>query len=83
MQDRRSYVSQYTVLNLGVLVCSNVNERNGVQRVGSIRSTILIQSMVGITVVGDDDYFIIVCLAASTVSFTHSSMAFTAFSIAS
>ena len=60
MQNRRSYVSQYTVLNLGVLVCSNVNERNGIQRVGSIRSTILIQSVVGITVVGDDDYFIAV-----------------------
>lgn len=58
MQDGRSYIRQYTVLYLSILIGRNINKRNGIQRVGRIRRTVLVQGMVGITVVGTDDYLV-------------------------
>ena len=60
MQDGRSYIRQYTVLYLSILIGRDINKRNGIQRVGRIRRTVLVQGMVGITVVGNDDYLVIV-----------------------
>ena len=75
VQDRRSNICQYTIFHFSILILCYIYKWNRVQRVSRIRCTIFIQCMVGITVVGNNDYFIIISLAASTVSFTHSSIA--------
>ena len=44
-EDGRSYIRQYTVLYLSILIGRDINKRNGIQRVGRIRRTILVQGM--------------------------------------
>ena len=64
MEDGRSYVGQHTVLYLSILVVRHVNEGHRVQRVSSVGRTVGVQSVVGITVVGDDDHLITVGLGS-------------------
>ena len=63
MQDRRSDVREDTVLYLSGLVLGNVNERNRIQGVCRVRRAILVQGVVGVTVVSDDDNLVVVCLS--------------------
>ena len=42
-----------------------VNEGNGIERVGGVGSAVGILGVVGITVVGDDDNFIVACTLGS------------------
>ena len=55
MQDAGSHICQYTVLYLSILVLCYIDERNSIQGVRRIGSSVGIQGIVGISVVGNDD----------------------------
>ena len=84
-RDGRSYIRQYTVFYLSILFGRDIKQTERVQRVSRIRRTVLVQGMVGITVVGNDDYLVIVGFGSFHRIF-HTfvdSFFFTAFSMAS
>ena len=56
VEDRRSHVGKDTIGNLSrlVLIVTYIDERNRVQRVGSIRSAIRVNCVIGITVVSNE-----------------------------
>ena len=58
VEDRRSYVGQHTVLHLGMLVLRYIDKGNGVQRVSRVGRAVLVDGIVGITVVSNDDGFV-------------------------
>ena len=60
MQDRRSDIGQDTVFHFCIFVFCHVYKRNRVQGVSRVGSTVFVERVIGITVVGDDDYFIAV-----------------------
>ena len=76
VENRWSHISKTAVLYLGILVGCYIYERYRIQRVGCVWSAIGIDCIVGITVVGNDDYLVIIGLCSL-------STATTAFSIAS
>ena len=64
MQDRRSDVGQTTVLHRCRVVVGDVDKRHRVQRVGGVGCTVIVDGVVGITVVGNDDGLIVIGLGS-------------------
>ena len=59
-----SNVGEDAVGGFGVCVLGNVYKRHGVERVGCIGCAVGVDSVVGVAVVGDDDYFVAVFLGS-------------------
>ena len=59
--DGRCYVSQYTALNLGILmIVAHINERYGVERVGSVSCAVGVDGIVSVAVICNDNNLIII-----------------------
>ena len=59
MQDARRYIGQDAILHLCALICRDVNERHGVERVSRIGRAVRIDRVVGVAVVSDDNRLVV------------------------